>query len=78
MQGIFLGSYTVTIIHTILLCIILWFIKRGHFYIDATNIWRQVSNFEKEGYFFLGADIIIFVILIVVMVFSLVLRYEGS
>uniref|UniRef100_A0A0A9WRH3 ER-derived vesicles protein erv14 n=1 Tax=Lygus hesperus TaxID=30085 RepID=A0A0A9WRH3_LYGHE len=76
LQGIFLGSYTVTLIHLVLAVATIVLIQRGHLYIDATTVWRQVTKYEQTGYVILGVDIVIFVVLIIVMVFSLVLKYE--
>ncbi|EPY31901.1 hypothetical protein STCU_00276 [Strigomonas culicis] len=76
LQAVMCGSNIMTVVYVLSLLYGVWRSQKGHLYVDATNLWRDVRKFEKEGYFLVGKEVIIVVLSLIVMVFSLVQRYS--
>lgn len=74
-QAIVMRSYVCIICYSAVLALTIYRVKMGKLYVDAVNLWREVSHYEKEGFFFIAVDVVLIIMLMIVMVFSIITRY---
>ncbi|KPA85033.1 hypothetical protein ABB37_01456 [Leptomonas pyrrhocoris] len=74
-QALMMRSYVCIIAYAAMLALTIYRVKKGKLYVDAVNLWREVSQYEKEGFFFIAMDVVLIIMLMIVMVFSIINRY---
>lgn len=75
-MALWLRSYIAFPVFVLALAFHLWRVKKGHQYVDATNLWREVRKNEKESYFNCAIDVTLIVIVMTAMIFSIIGRYS--
>ncbi|CAG9580533.1 conserved hypothetical protein [Leishmania major strain Friedlin] len=76
-QALFLRSFVCTFFFATVLIGTLFRVRQRKLYVDAVNLWREVSQYEREGFIFIGVDVVMIIVLMLSMVFSIVANYGG-
>ncbi|KAG5470376.1 hypothetical protein LSCM4_03072 [Leishmania orientalis] len=76
-QALFLRSFLCTFFFATVLIATLFRVRQKKLYVDAVNLWREVSQYEREGFVFIAVDVVMIIVLLIVMVFSIVTKYSG-
>ncbi|KPI84590.1 hypothetical protein ABL78_6351 [Leptomonas seymouri] len=74
-QAIMMRSYVCIIAYGAVLTLTIYRVKKGKLYVDAVNLWREVSQYEKEGFVFIAVDVVLIVVLMIAMIFSIINQY---
>ncbi|CAJ1034603.1 putative Cornichon protein [Leishmania utingensis] len=75
-QALVLRSFLCTFLYAVVLIVTLFRIRQQKLYVDAVNLWREVSLYEREGLVFIAIDVMMIIVLLIVMVFSIVTKYS--
>lgn len=76
LMAAFLHSYLAFVVFALALALTLWRMKKGHQYVDATNLWRDVKKNEKESYINMGIDVVLIIVVMAAMIISIITRYS--
>ncbi|KAG5496445.1 hypothetical protein JKF63_02747 [Porcisia hertigi] len=76
-QAFFLRSLVCTVLYLIVLLTTLLRVRQGKLYVDAVNLWREISHYEREGFIFIAADVVMIIVLMISMVFSIIATYSN-
>lgn len=75
-QALWLRSFVCTLSFAVVLLVTLFRVRNGKLYVDAVNLWREVSQYEREGFIFIAVDVLMIIMIMIVMVFSIITKYS--